>query len=151
VIIYAEDIFDKARVALFNRLNNNLAALQLLDPPVNAIVNAHNTPSIAAPAVSIDLDEALQTFTGASDNSVQYNCTFSVRIHAAYVNGFYDRAREAQATNSILNYIRENPELTTGVTVREIPRIRFGQTFTETTTMGSEIFLTIELFVIDEV
>lgn len=149
--IYGTDIFSAVKTALYDRLNGNLAALQLLDPPVNAVYAAHNEPSLVVPAVSVDLADADQLFTGAADNSVQYNAHFTVRVHSAYRDGFFDHSRAMQQANSVLNYIREIPELATGITVRDIPRVIFNQQFAETTTQGTEIYLTIESFVIDEV
>ena len=153
MILHGEDIFDAARVALFNRLNDSIDALRALDPKIDQVYATHSAASIGAPSASIDIDSADQIFTGATHRSVQYNIHASVRVHSVFETGFFDPVTAARVANSILNMLRENPEISSAprLVLREVEGIRFRQAFTDTGTVGTEIIVRLEIHILDEV
>ena len=118
------------------------------DPKISHVYDHHNCAKLELPGVTIGIDTVAPEFEGVSSSgvTVEYPMVVTVRVHVAYVGGIPDNVKAGRLINSIVNYLKENLDLSDGYRVHSIPEIQLAQEFAESATYGAECTVVVNTY-----
>jgi len=108
----------------------------------------HNVANLVLPAVSVDVVGSVPDDTGAFGSSEMVEnhiITLSVRVHVAYLGGYYNSTTAISMIDDLRDEIlsRDNRNLSNGYRIDSVVSEVHNQEFSDSASLGSELIVTI--------
>lgn len=144
--VVGDDWLDDTRdllVARINLLKTTMASGH--DPKIDNVYSRHTVPDLKLNAVTVGVTQVdTEEFSGSQAGiSTLYMMQFTVRVHTAYEDEFFDDQDTARLINSLVNKMKAKLQLSTGVHIVDISDIGLDETFAESESRGGEFTVTV--------
>ena len=115
------------------------------DPKIDNSYSRHTVPDLKLNAVTVSISEIdTEEFSGSQAGiSTLYVMKFTVRVHTAYEDDFFDDQDVGRLMNSLINKFKSKLQLANGVHITDVSEIDMDETFAESESRGGEFTVTV--------